>query len=77
MRVMNSHGLTIFQGVKIEVALFMMGPNEESMEACSSAWFGALWMREGIEVPTMVESHAFLGRRVRCVLIPSTKFECC
>ena len=32
MRVMNSHRLTIFQGVKIEVAEFMMRPNEESME---------------------------------------------
>ena len=69
MRVMNSHRLTIFQGVKIEVAVFMMGPNEVNMEAC--------WMREGIEVPTMVESDACLERRVRCVLIPSTKFECC
>ena len=73
MRVMNSYRLTISQGVKIEVAVFMMRPNEESMEACSSAWFDALWMREGIEVPTMVESE----RRVRCVFIPSTKFECC
>ena len=32
MRVMNSHRLTIFQGVKIEVSVFMMWPNEESME---------------------------------------------
>ena len=32
MKVMNSHRLTIFQGVKVEVAVFMMEPNEESME---------------------------------------------
>ena len=32
MRVMNSFRLTIFQGVKIEVAVFTMEPNEESMK---------------------------------------------
>ena len=68
-----------FQDVKTEVAVFMMGPNEEeSMEhACSKAWFDALWMREGIEVPTMVQSDVCMERRVRCVLIPSAEFECC
>ena len=30
MRIMNAHRLTIFQDVKIEVAVFMMKPNEES-----------------------------------------------
>ena len=30
MRIMNAHRLTIFQDVKIEVAVFMMRPNEES-----------------------------------------------
>ena len=30
MRIMTAHRLTIFQGVKIEVAVFMIGPNKES-----------------------------------------------
>ena len=30
MRILNAHRLTIFQHVKIEVAVFMMKPNEES-----------------------------------------------
>ena len=30
MRIVNAHRLTIFQGVKIEVTVFMMNPNEES-----------------------------------------------
>ena len=41
----------------------------------SSAWFDALWMREGIEVPTMVESDACLERTVRFVLSPESEFD--
>ena len=32
MRVTNSHTLTIFQGVKIEVAVLMMEPNERGAD---------------------------------------------
>ena len=34
-------------------------------------------MRQGIKVPTMVESDACLERGVRRPIIPSTEFECC
>ena len=73
MRVMNSHRLTIFQGVKIEVAVVLDGAERGEHGACSGAWFDALWMRDRLEVPTMVESDACLERRERCVLIPSAK----
>ena len=44
---------------------------------CESAWFDTVWMRKGIKVPTMIEPDSCFERRVRCVLITSTKFECC
>ena len=43
MRIMTAHRLTIFQGVKTEVAGFETEPNEESMEhaqACGSMTCG-------------------------------------
>ena len=43
MRIMNAHRLTIFQHVKIEVAVFMMKPNEENRQ-----WFSRMraWKEE-------------------------------
>ena len=40
MRIMNAHRLTVLQDVKIEVAVFMMKPNEESRRLLSRmrAW---------------------------------------
>ena len=75
MRIMNAHRLTIFQGVKTEVAGFETEPNEESMkhaQACGSMPRGCA---RPFHVPTMVESDACLERRVRRVLILSTRFE--
>ena len=77
IRVMNSQSLTVFQGVKIEVAVFMMGPNEESMEHAQA--------RCSIFCGCAIESRCRRrwlssmrgGKKVRCVFILSTKFECC
>ena len=63
MRIMNAHRLTSFQGVKTEVAGFETEPNEESMGACSCAWFDTSWMCKGIEVPTTITLDACLPGR--------------
>ena len=49
------------------------GQRRKGRSVCGSMPCGCA--RES-RVPTMVESDACLERRVRRVLIPSTKFEC-
>ena len=64
-----------YASVEIEVAVFMMGPNEESMDHAQVRC--SIHCGFARESPTMVESDACVERRVRCVFIPSIRFECC